>query len=541
MNRKKISALLVAAMISVSIVGCGNEVSKNSETNTKNSSVEEKQEDNDGKVQEDKKVEGGNFIIGVRDDTRVMNPLYADDRTTLMLVNNMFSTLYDSENGGNYYKLAESVEVSEDFMTYTLRLKDDLKWHDGEKIDADDVIFTMNTILDEKQGAKQIDDFTTPAGSVSYEKIDDLTVKFTLPELNISFEGTLGGLRLMPEHVYSGIDDLQNHEINNNPVGSGPYKFETRAAGESITLARFDDYCLGKGNLEKAIFRILPDNNSADAAFKNGEIDVKYIYPEDVSKFKEEGYNVLAFDEDQMSYVFMNHNMPIIQNKNIRQAICYAINREEVILGNFYSEEYAPPAKSFMAQNTQFINNDVNAYDYNPEKAKELIKESGVTDFKIKIALLGKGDAQGLLIQKYLEEVGFEVELKVMDSGAFYNILFNPAENKEFDLAINGYIYGTDPASYAQVFKADSPNNMASYKNTEVDKLWDQASVELDEAKREALYTEIQEKIIEDAALYPLYYRYALVAVNPKFKGLEEAKPAAIYMFDDLSKIYMTE
>lgn len=524
MFRKKLLALLLCMLIIITSVGCGS-TKDNADANTDSTNQES--------------TENNTMVIGVRDDSRVIHPLYGDDRTTLTLINNIFSTLFDVNGENIEYNLAEKVERSDDYLEYTLKLKDNLKWHDDKKITSDDIIFSLETILDEKQASLSRDNFVTSSGPVKFEKVDDLTVKLTLPEVDISFLGKIGDLRIFPKHIYGGIENIQTSDVNQTPIGSGPYKWDSRKSGESITLTRFDDYFKGQPHLEKIIYRVLPDSNTSTAAFKNKEIDVKYIYPEDVDTFKKDGAKILAFDEDRVGYIFMNQNNEALKNKEIRQAICYAIDRLELLKARYISTEYAHPAKTFLAEKALYLNDEVNDYAYNPEKSKELIKNSGLKNIKFNLAFIGKNDTEGLLIQKYLNDVGIEVELKPMDAGAFFNALYSPDTNDVFDLALNGYIYGKDPSDYAQVFKTDSPNNLLKYSNPEIDKLWDNAATEIDSSKRELIYKDIQKKIMDDAPIFPISYGYAIVVVNPKFEGLEDAKPAPIHMFDDLSQIYI--
>ncbi|WP_425446903.1 ABC transporter substrate-binding protein [Dethiothermospora halolimnae] len=545
MNKKTISILLILVLTtSLIFVGCGSNDSSNNESKetsaTGSNEEEAKKEDSNKDSSEPKKVEGGRMIFRVSSDSRVIHPLYGNDRTTLTLVNHIFSPLYYLKGDDVDYWLAEEVKPSDDYLSYTVKLRNNLKWHDGEKITADDLVFTFNTIMDKNQGSHLRDGFITSKGEIKLEKIDDLTVKFILPEVQVGFLDTIGGIRMFPEHVYGGIENIQANDVNNNPIGSGPFKFKERKPGETITLAKFKDFFKGSPHLDEVVYRIIPEASSAEIAFKNGEIDIMGIRAENVEKFDQKA-NILAFDEDRLDYIIFNQNNEELKNKKLRKAISYALDREEILKATYISTEYAKPAYSFFADKTLYKTDDVEKYKYNPEKAKELLKESGLKDVTLTMAYIGKDDVRELLVQQYLKEVGINVELKAMDMASFYNALFDTEHNTEYDMAFNGYIYGKEPSSYAQVFKTGSMNNVNSYSNPEVDKLWDEAAKETNKEKREQLYKDIQQKIMDDAPMYSVSYGYAIVAANPKFKGLEEAEPAPIHMFNDLSQIYMVE
>lgn len=537
MKKLSIKGLLGILVLAVALVatGCGKTEEKGDENAAENTSPAAVQDDSIGVDR------ATSMVIRATSDAKVVHPLYANDRLSLTLVNNIFAPLA-RRDGINIREgiLAESIETSADFLTYTVKLKKDLKWHDGQPITADDLIFTCNTTSDPKQGSHMVDSFKMPDGTpIKIEKTDDLTVNFVLPSPQVDYIASIADIRLFPKHIYEGIENIQQSDIAQKPVGSGPYKFESVKSGENWILAKFDDYVMGTPKINHVVYRIIPDATTAQFAFENGEIDSMYIYPENVEKLKAKGSNIMSFDEDRVGYLLINQNNESLKNKDIRQAICYAINKEELILAKYMSMDYAKPANSFLAEKSMYLNNEVEPYAYNPEKAKELVKSSGLKDVTLKLVYIGKNDTQELMVKQYLEAVGIKVELKAMEFGAFYDALFNPAENKEYDLAFNGYIYGQLPSSYANVFMTGSPENVNNYSNTKVDELFKAAAIETDNSKRESMYKEIQKIVIDDASMYPVEYGYALVAASSRVKGLDKAVPASIYMFEDLSKAYI--
>lgn len=128
-----------------------------------------------------------------------------------------------------------------------------------------------------------------------------------------------------------------------------------------------------------------------------------------------------------------------------------------------------------------------------------------------------------------------------MDRGAFYKKLMDPKNNKDFDLAFNGYVMGPEPDSYKSLFMTGSAYNFSNSSNKEIDELWNKGVVETDNAKRGEIYKQIQQKVAEEMVTYPIAYPKSIVAINKKYGGVEEAKPVPIFMFQDLSKLYITE
>jgi len=530
MKKFKFNVVFGALILLVSLLtGCGSDEKGKGETKEEETSVSNLKIDR-----------STSMIIRATSDARVVHPLYANDRLSLTLVNNIFSPLARrSATTINEYVLAKSIEVSKDLLTYTLHLKKDLKWHDGKALTAEDIIFTCKTISDPNQGSHLVDMFKMPNGSsIDIKKVDDYTVTFKLPSPQVDFIASIADMRPFPKHIYDGVENIQQSEVVQTPIGSGPYKFSKLKPEEYWILSKFDDYCLGVPSIENIVYRIIPDDTTAQFAFENGELDSMYISPEFVDQFNNKG-KILAFDEDRVGYIILNQNNKALKDKKIRQAICYAIDRNQVLLAKYLSEEFAKPAKTFLSEQSMSVNKDVEAYDYNPEKAKELIKESGDENIKLTLAYVGKDDTRELLVQQYLENVGIQVELKAMDLGAFYDALFDPKNNNSYDLAFDGYIFGKLPSSYENILKTGSAENFNNYSNKKVDELFKTAALEFNSEKRDNIYKEVQKIVMDDAPMYPISYGYAIVAVNPRIKGLDKVKTASIYMFEDLSKAYI--
>ncbi|WP_018592811.1 ABC transporter substrate-binding protein [Terrisporobacter glycolicus] len=470
-----------------------------------------------------------------------LNPLYANDRVSMTVMNSLFNPLYVvNEKGEKTFYLAESVNPSDDFLTYTVKLKPNLKWHDGEALTADDLIFTMDSILDEKQAAISRGKFVIEDKAVEVKKIDDTTVEFKLPGVSTSFESMLGDIRIIPKHIYKDEKDLAKSEKNSKPIGNGAYKFKEYKTGELITLERFDEYYGEKGNLETVTYRVIADSNSANMALQNGEVQAKYVQPDEVADVEGKGnVDIVAFDEGMVdNLVFMQDVNKTLKDAKVRQALSYAINKDEIITAAYKSEEYAEKAYSLFASSTMSYTNDVEKYEQDKEKSKKLLKEAGASDLKLKLAYSTHKSQQekiALVIQSNLKEVGVEVELKPMEKSAFYGELWD-GKNASFDLALNGYVMGSEPAEYASIFVSGGSDNIAGYSNKKIDKKFKEALKETDETKRSDLYKEIQKTLAEDAALYPICYSKSIVAVDKNY-DVTEANLVPIFMFRDLNGI----
>lgn len=555
MNKLKSIALLTA--LTLVFAGCGkNEDAKNNDQSTETKQTEavenkddnkeaaNKEENKDESSKEDDQgqaKEGGLFVLGIGSDPSIVNPLYANDRVSLTLTHILYDNVYNVKKGEIIYDgLAESMTPSDDNLTYTLKLKENLKWHDGEAITADDLIYTYDVVLDEKQQTKGHSDLMNNDKPIAYKKLDDLTVEFKLEKPDATFIQGLAGIVPVPKHIFEGETDLAKSEKNKNPIGSGPFKFKEQKTGELYQVERFDDYHGDVAKLDGIAFKVIPDANAQNLALENGEISASYVKSQNVDKFKDnDKFDLYTFSEGMVDTIFFKVSNPKMQDKNLRQAISYAIDKNKLIQGAYNGEEYATPAYSPFSLETQFVTDDVEKYDFNLEKAKELVKDVKKEDLNLRLMYTSGSPAtekEALLIQEMLKEIGVNLELLPMERATFIEKLLDP-KNQDFEMAINGYVMGDNPDSYGYLFKTGSAENFSGYSNEEIDKLFAEGKTEMDEAKRSEIYKKIQQILVDDAVQYSLVNTKSIIAANSEFGNIEEATPAPIYMLQYYNKI----
>lgn len=536
--RKGLSGFITLIVLTFLISACS---SGNNATST---NTNQTPATNEGTTASTAPKDGGNLIIGVASDPVILNPNYAGDRVSLTIDQALYAPLFQVNNGEKTFYLADSLTLSSDSLTYTLKLKSGLTWHDGEKLTADDVVFTIDSILDKKQNSFLRANFFVGDEPIKAVKVDDLTVEFKLPKPTPAFEGTLVQVSPIPKHIFENEADLEKSTKNAAPVGSGPFKFKEYKAGEYLTLERFDNYFGGKPHLDSVTYRIAKDTNAANLALQNGEINVKYLDPQDVGTIEASGnFEILPYSEGRLSYLMFNANSDTgaLAKKEVRQALSLALSRDELIQTAYTSSEYADPAKSFLTPDVLFHTNDVATYDNDVAKAKELLQSAGVSNLKLRFIVQSGNKAQeaiSLYVQQKLKAVGVEVELKNMDSTAWVQ-KFVDMQATDFELALTGYIMGYDPDSYRILFTSDGDSNYTHYNNPEVDKLFNEGAGEVDATKRGEDYKKIQELIADDAPIYPIAYTKTIVAVSKTFGGIDEAILKPVVIFEDLSKLYL--
>jgi len=525
MKFKKISKIfagtLAIAMLLVSCSNSNNETTGETGTTTENNS----------------------FIYAIDGDPgNSVNVITTNDRYGLMTIKAIYSPLYMYNVDGISYFLAESMTPSEDKLTYTAKLREGVKWSDGTPFTADDVVFTYNEMLKEENAGSAYSQLIFNGKPLQVNKVDDLTVEFILPEVSAPAMESLGGIYIMPKHIYEGETNFANSTKNATPVGTGPYVLDEYKSGQYVKFVKNENYFLDTAEIDEVYFRIVPDANTAKLALQKGEVHALSVQSSDLADLVTEDSNLTAYayEEGRVGNMILNANSSKLQNADFRKAIFYGINRTDIINAAYGSEEYADPAYSFLPNANEFNAKDsIEKYEYNPEKAKELLASSGVTGVTLKFGYQANNvpqQRQAAIIQQNLKEIGINVELAAGEPNAIYQQMENA--DTDYDMFLNGYIMGIDPDKYNALFISTSPSNFMHSNNPEVDRLFDLGRVETDTAKRQEIYTEIQKIIQDDAYFFPLLENKRIVVINSSIKGVEDAKLVPIYTFEDMSKLY---
>lgn len=482
------------------------------------------------------------FTYGIDGDPgNSVNVITTSDRYGLMEIKALYSPLYMYNADKIQYFLAESMTPSADHLSYTAKLRKNVKWSDGKPFTADDVVFTYEQMLKESNGGWAYSQLIFNGKPVKVEKIDDYTVKFTLPTVSTPAIELLGDIFIMPKHIYDGEGNIEKSSKNATPVGTGPYKLAEYKAGQYVKLVANENYFLGKPKIKNVVYRIISDANTAQLALEKGELNALVVQPADIGKIQKANKNldVIPYGEGRVAYMDFNLSSKLVQNKDVRKAILYALNREEIIKAAYVSDKYAKPVYTFLPNESKFKSNDAEKYDYSLTKAKELLQKSGVKGLKLKLAYTNNNVAQqeqAAIIQQELKAVGIDVELLGMDPTALSEKM--KKVQTDFDLVFGGYIMGIDPDTFNSLFTSNSDSNYMHYKNPEIDKLFDEGRVESDETKRKEIYNQIQKLMQDDAVFYPILSNNRVLVIDNRLGGIKDASLVPVYTFEDMSKLY---
>lgn len=542
MRKKTRNALLCTLAAMAVLTGCGGDKKETAAPadGTTTAAVTEaakKEAETTAAVQTEESGEK-NLIMPSASCVANLNPLLEGYKEAAML-NPIYDPLYVIDVNETRYYLADSYEVSEDGMQITVKLKEGLKWHDGEAITADDMIFTMDVCSDTNNGAGGTNIVILNDQPVKYEKVDDLTVKVTLPMASASYADLLGGLTLIPEHVFEGNPSVVSAgEANMKGIGSGPYKVTEFKQDEYLLLEKYDDYYMGAPSIDKVTFRIISDLSAQEVALMNGEVNfMELANAPAVAKYEADpNFTVVKYPEGRVNYLAVNKFCETVQDPKVVEAVFAALNRDEIIAGA-YGDGMAESANSIFSNVNTFYDSSVEGYTQDVEKAKQLVKETGLDGKTLTLyfnseRVYMKESAQ--IIQQQLKNVGINLEVIPLESAGFFEKVFGTDGDYEFYL--NGYGAVGDPDQVvAGMYDGTWGVNLAV--SDEVAQLWKDARTVYTPEERAAIYKQIQIQTRDELTCYPIAYPNYVFVTTSNIKGADTIKRTPV--FEDYTKLTM--
>jgi peptide/nickel transport system substrate-binding protein len=366
----------------------------------------------------------GVFIYGIEGDPgNDINTITVDDRYGLTLERLLYSPLYNYYGPDDItYLLAERAEVSSDNLTVTLHLRRDVRWSDGVTFTADDVIFTFEHII-KADYANGRDGFVFAGTPVTLTKRDDYMVEIRYPVFVPNVLEIIGAEHfIMPKHIYRNDAALDHNPKNAAPVGTGPYKLAEYAAGQYIRLTANEDYFLGKPKIPSIIFQIVSDPNSAKLALQKGEINALVLANGDADSFKNTNVTIHAYPEDRVGYLSFHMGSSRVQDINVRKAVFYVLNREEMNIGAYLSPDFYVNAYSFLPYSSTYYTDSLEKYEQNTATARQYLSQAASipTLRLVYTANNIQQEVQAMVAQQNLRTIGITLELIAMDSTSLY-------------------------------------------------------------------------------------------------------------------------
>lgn len=478
------------------------------------------------------------FPLAYNEDVSTLDPPHSLEVNTWVITENIFEPLvrYHPETADIIPAIAQSWDVSEDGLEYTFYLRDDVKFHNGRRVQAEDVKYTYERIMDPMEaalatrflaGVKGVDDFQD--GEVDeitgIEVLDEHTLKITLSELDVTFLNNLGVQRLgiVPKEEVERLGD----DFGNNPVGAGPFKVVEWIRGDRVEVEAFEDYYQGRPYLDRVIFRPMHEASSRLASFEAEEIDLNVVGSAHYEMFLEDPFYqdyLVEVAEFWIRNIHFNLDVEELQDPRVRKAFNYAIDTELVVdrlLGGkaFPGVGYIPPS------NIAF-NPDLEGFDYNPEKALQLMEDAGYgPDNPISIEIIGTSNAEWGIpvveaIMPFLEQVGMELEPVLID-GATWSHRATTGDYEAFIFSLGGSVDAID--LLATNFWSRNPRdggNYSGYNNPEFDRYLEKAMATIDLEERIEYVQKAEEELLKDPPVWFFNYNMAVIVHQPWVHGI---------------------
>jgi len=471
---------------------------------------------------------GGTIVFAASSDPVSLDPAFISDGESIRITNQIYEGLVKTKPGGTEIEpsLAKSWTSSDDAKSWTFELQQGVKFHDGTPFNAAAVCANFDRWYNFK-GLLQSDsvsyywvsffggfsDKKTPSLYASCEAKDEDTVTINLTQPSASFLAALSqsafsigspdAMKKYEADKVSGTADSPKFDGSyglEHPTGTGALKFESFAANDKTVLARYDEYWGAKAILDKVILRTIPDLPARRQALETGEIQgYDNADPGDVEALRA-NYQVIQRPAFNVAYVGFNQKKKPLDNPKIRQAIAHALNREALIKAKY------PPgsevANEFMPPEVQGYNENVTKYDYNPDKAKQLIAESGVKNPTLEFwyptsvsrPYMPDPQANFQAFKADLEKVGFKVVPKSAPWRPDYNNITQSGGAAVFLLGWTGD-FGDADNFVGVFFQKFSPQ--FGFENKEIFSMLDQAERETDAAKRVEMYKQANDTIMK--------------------------------------------
>lgn len=480
--------------------------------------------------------------------------LFSPLLSTTTYDNNVNTLVYSplillDENNEYQPGLAEKYEFSDDKLTLTFNLRKDVKWHDGEEFTADDVAFTFTSIADSKYTGSRFNEISKIVGAQDYHDgksdsisgikvIDANTISFTYTEVYAPALSNFSQRGIIPKHIWSKVDisDWENQsDLLNKPIGTGPFKLTDFKADQYVELAKNDSYFGGTPKIDKFIFKVTNTETELSELAK-GDIDVvtlSSIKEEDLKELKDAGIKIEEKPSANYQFMTMNSNREFFKDKKVRQAVTYAINRSGMVTSLLEEHGQVVNAPLSLA-GWAYPESGLNSYDYNVEKAKELLKDAGWSEnngvlekdgkkFQVELVVPtgNKSREQSApIIQQNLKDIGITVNISTMDVAS---AMAKTKGEGDYDMALLGFTLEVDPGDADRYWASNIANgsqfNFSNFINSKSDELIDKATKTVDRDERKQIYAEWAQLINEEAPYVFLYSQNDVRAYNPKLEG----------------------
>ena len=477
------------------------------------------------------------LVVGRANDSVALDPSCTTEMDSFKVTVNIFENLVKCEKEGNEIIpcLAESWKSSEDGLNWVFKLRQNVKFHDGTAFDANAVLFNFNRWMYEDNPYHNgpfsywsyiFGGFPGLVKSVRALSNYSVEIKLNKPFAPFLYAMTMPAFGIAsPEAIKKYQGNLHEH-----PVGTGPFVFKSWDRNRSIILERNDEYWNDVAKVEEVEFKVITGNKDRLEELKQGSIHIAdYLSPDDIADVKYDSNLYLYFRPSfNVGYMAINNEKPPFNDRNVRAAISHGIDKEKLI--NDVFDNLAKPAVTFIQPSLWGYNGSLEAYEYNPEKSRQLLAEAGYPEgFSATLWVMNasreyfpKPLETAQFIKENLQQVNIDLNIEVFN----WNEYLNKMHNGEHEIALIGWTGDyADPDNFLYTMLASEnakpglAGNYSFYRSKDADQLLAQARQTTNMSFRRSLYRRLQETVNYDIPSIPLVHTMPVLAARLSVKG----------------------
>lgn len=461
----------------------------------------------------DKKGDNSSQItIGIPQDVEdSLDPHKTVAAGTKEVLFNLFEGLVKPDSDGSFIPaVASSYEESEGGKVYTFTLREGVKFHDGSLVTAEDVKFSLDKCADTGSGDPLVAAFSNIE---SVEIKDEKTVVITLKEADTEFLA----------YMTTAIIPASNENPDSNPIGTGPYKFVSRSPQENFIIEKFDEYWGEPAYIENVTFKVCSNADSIVMDLEGGSIDMfARVTATQAAELSDE-FNVLEGTMNLVQALYLNNAVEPFNDVKVRQALCYAIDVDEIMLMVSDGKGTELGSSMFPAFGKYYMPELNDVYNTDIEKAKALLAEAGYPDgFSFTISVPSNYqphiDTAQVLVEQF-KQIGVDAQIQLIEWDSWVSDVY---QGREFQSTVVGVdASNITGASLLQRFTSEAAKNFINYSNPAYDEAFNNAITSTDDAEKTKYYKECQRILAEDAANVYIQDLPEFVALNKKYTGYE--------------------
>lgn len=484
---KKKTVIVLSALICAALTGCFGGSGKSSSSSS---------------------GDNNSIVVGIQNDLDSLDPHLAEAAGTREVLYNIFEGLVKPDKDGNLVPaVASDYKVSEDGKVYTFTLRENVKFHDGETVTAEDVKYS----IDRNAGKLGEEAYVSAFKKInSVNIVDPSTIEVVLTEPDTEFIGYMT-VAIVPRNYTKQAEA---------PVGTGPYKFVSYSPQQNIKLEKFSDYWnKDYPIIQNVEFKIVQNTDSVILDLKAGTIDVYPYLTDSQAKELSSTMTIADGNSNLTQALYLNNADPKFSNKLVRQAMSYAIDKDE-IMSIVSGGKGTKLGSALYSGFGKYYSDQSGKYSYNVEKAKELLKEAGYENgftFTIKIPSNYQFHVStGEIIVEQLKKVGITAKIELIDWTTWLDDVYT---KRNYEGTIIGVDAKLAPSDMMLRYNTGYSKNFCNYSNPEYDEIINKALTTTDETQKVTYYKQLQEILADDAAAIYIQDPPILVALNKNLKG----------------------